>query len=67
MKVPVSWLRDYVAFDLPLDELAGRLVFPGSRWIASSRAACPGRRTTATSASASVLEAASTRTPTGCS
>ena len=27
MKVPVSWLREYVAFDLPLEELARRLVF----------------------------------------
>jgi phenylalanyl-tRNA synthetase beta chain len=27
MKVPVSWLRDYVEFDLPLEELARRLVF----------------------------------------
>ena len=29
MKVPVSWLRDYVAFDLPLPELAERLVLSG--------------------------------------
>jgi phenylalanyl-tRNA synthetase beta chain len=29
MKVPVSWLRDYVAFDLPLPELAQRLVLSG--------------------------------------
>src|SRR5215213_6237180 len=27
MKVPVSWLREYVEFDLPVDELARRLVF----------------------------------------
>jgi phenylalanyl-tRNA synthetase beta chain len=27
LKVPVSWLRDYVAFDLPVVELARRLVF----------------------------------------
>ena len=27
MKVPVSWLRDYVSFDMPLDELASTLVF----------------------------------------
>jgi phenylalanyl-tRNA synthetase beta chain len=27
MKVPISWLREYVAFDLPVDELARRLVF----------------------------------------
>ena len=29
VKVPVSWLRDYVAFDLPLAELAERLVLSG--------------------------------------
>src|SRR5206468_9387368 len=27
MKVPVSWLREYVSFDLPVEELARRLVF----------------------------------------
>ena len=27
MRVPVSWLREYVTFELPLAELAGRLVF----------------------------------------
>ena len=27
MKVPRSWLREYVAFDLPVEELARRLVF----------------------------------------
>jgi phenylalanyl-tRNA synthetase beta chain len=27
MKVPVSWLREYVDFDLPLEELARQLVF----------------------------------------
>src|SRR5437868_12491537 len=27
MKVPVSWLREYVAFDWPVEELARRLVF----------------------------------------
>jgi phenylalanyl-tRNA synthetase beta chain len=27
MKVPVSWLREYVSFDLPVDELGRRLVF----------------------------------------
>ncbi len=29
MKVPVSWLRDYVAFDLPLAALAEKLVLSG--------------------------------------
>jgi phenylalanyl-tRNA synthetase beta chain len=27
VKVPVSWLREYVAFDLPVEELGRRLVF----------------------------------------
>jgi phenylalanyl-tRNA synthetase beta chain len=27
MKVPVSWLREYVSFDLPLNKLASKLVF----------------------------------------
>jgi phenylalanyl-tRNA synthetase beta chain len=27
MKVPVSWLREYVDFDLSVEELARRLVF----------------------------------------
>jgi phenylalanyl-tRNA synthetase beta chain len=27
MKVPVSWLREYVAFDWPLEQLAAKLVF----------------------------------------
>jgi phenylalanyl-tRNA synthetase beta chain len=27
MRVPVSWLRDYVEFELPVEELARRLVF----------------------------------------
>src|SRR5215212_2362950 len=27
MKVPVSWLREYVRFDVPTEELARRLVF----------------------------------------
>ena len=25
MRVPISWLRDYVAIEMPLDELATRL------------------------------------------
>jgi phenylalanyl-tRNA synthetase beta chain len=27
VKVPVSWLREYVSFDIPIEELARRLVF----------------------------------------
>src|SRR5215216_3227147 len=27
MKVPVSWLREYVSFDMPLEDLASKLVF----------------------------------------
>jgi phenylalanyl-tRNA synthetase beta chain len=30
MKIPISWLRDYVAIDLPLGELAGRLTMAGT-------------------------------------
>jgi phenylalanyl-tRNA synthetase beta chain len=30
MKIPISWLRDYVAIDLPLGELAGRLTMAGA-------------------------------------
>ena len=29
MRVPLSWLRDYVDFDWPVDELAGRLTLLG--------------------------------------
>jgi phenylalanyl-tRNA synthetase beta chain len=27
VKVPVSWLREYVSFEMPLEDLAGKLVF----------------------------------------
>mgnify|MGYP000723733853 CR=1 FL=1 len=30
MKVPLSWLKEYVDFDLPPDELAARLTFSGT-------------------------------------
>jgi hypothetical protein len=28
MKVPVSWLREYVSFDTPLHDLASKIGFP---------------------------------------
>ena len=69
MKVPVSWLREYVAFDC-----AGRAArAPGSssraaRSTGSSSAAWPTwTATSAASSSAGSSRPASTRTPTGCS
>ena len=32
MRVPISWLRDYVPVDMPLPELAERLVLPPD-WV----------------------------------
>ena len=59
MKVPLSWLREYVAFDVPLDELAARLVDLELRGRArSSAAASPTRTATpASSSSAACVEA----------
>jgi len=31
MRVPVSWLRDYVAFDMPLRELGERMSMTGTK------------------------------------
>jgi phenylalanyl-tRNA synthetase beta chain len=42
MKVPVSWLRDYVDFDLPVDELARRLVFTSCEVDRVVRQGAPG-------------------------
>ena len=69
MRVPVSWLRDYVAIDMPLRR-AGRRGSrsrpPRSR--GSSAAASPTRAaTSSSSASAACSRPTSTRTPTGCS
>jgi phenylalanyl-tRNA synthetase beta chain len=42
MKVPVSWLREYVEFDLPVDELARRLVFTSCEVDRVVRRGVPG-------------------------
>ena len=42
MKVPVSWLREYVDFDLPVEELARRLVFTSCEVDRIVRRGVPG-------------------------
>jgi phenylalanyl-tRNA synthetase beta chain len=42
MKVPVSWLREYVDFDLPVEELARRLVFTSCEVDRVVRRGAPG-------------------------
>jgi phenylalanyl-tRNA synthetase beta chain len=42
MKVPVSWLREYVEFDLPVEELARRLVFTSCEVDRVVRRGVPG-------------------------
>ena len=42
MKVPVSWLREYVEFDLPLEELARKLVFTSCEVDRVVRQGVPG-------------------------
>ncbi|MDX6475799.1 MAG: phenylalanyl-tRNA synthetase beta chain, partial [Gaiellaceae bacterium] len=42
MKVPVSWLREYVDFDLPVEELARRLVFTSCEVDRIVRRGAPG-------------------------
>ena len=42
MKVPVSWLREYVDFDLPLEELARQLVFTSCEVDRIVRRGVPG-------------------------
>ena len=42
MKVPVSWLRDYVSFDLPPRELGERLSMTGTKLEALHRRGVPG-------------------------
>ena len=42
MKVPVSWLREYVDFAVPLDELARRLVFTSCEVDRIVRRGAPG-------------------------
>ena len=42
MKVPVSWLREYVDFDLPVEELARQLVFTSCEVDRIVRRGVPG-------------------------
>jgi phenylalanyl-tRNA synthetase beta chain len=42
LKVPVSWLREYVDFDLPVEELARRLVFSSCEVDRVVRQGAPG-------------------------
>jgi phenylalanyl-tRNA synthetase beta chain len=42
LKVPVSWLREYVDFDLPVEELARRLVFTSCEVDRVVRQGAPG-------------------------
>ena len=42
MKVPVSWLREFVDFDLPVEELARRLVFTSCEVDRVVRRGAPG-------------------------
>ena len=42
MKVPVSWLREYVDFDLPVEELARQLVFTSCEVDRIIRQGVPG-------------------------
>ena len=68
MRVPVSWLRDYVPLEMPLEELATRLSVASAEVEGIERAR-RRRRATATSAcsgSAGCSRPRSTRTPTGC-
>ena len=69
MKVPVSWLREYVDFDLPVDELARRLVFTSCEVDRVVHRGVRGRRTATSGASSSARcsRRTSIRTPTGCS
>ena len=43
MRVPVSWLRDYVAFDMPLPELAELMSMTGTKLEALHRRGVPRR------------------------
>jgi hypothetical protein len=62
MRVPISWLREYVPIEMPLAELATR--FSVASGVAASRMQTG---TSSCSASASSSKPSSTRTPTGCS
>ena len=63
MRVPLSWLADYVDLDLTPEQLAERLTRPRA-W--RSRPSSAGAPTGRTSSSASSSRSPSTPTPTGC-
>lgn len=44
MRVPLSWLREFVAIDLPVEELARRLTFGGMEVAQIHRIGVEGRR-----------------------
>ena len=69
MKVPVSWLREYVAFDEPVEDVAASLVFTSCEVdrIVTPRRAGRGRQSRALSSSGASSRRGSTRTPTGSS
>ena len=57
MKVPVSWLREYVDFDLPVEELARQLVFTSCEVDRIVRRGVPGGDNLAYFVVGKVLEA----------
>ncbi len=63
MRVPLSWLREFVDVDLTPEELAERLTLLGME-VKGDRA--PGATTGGTSSSASCWRSRSIRAPTGC-
>ena len=68
MKVPVSWLREYVDFDLPVEELARQLVFTSCEVDRIVRRGVPGGdNLRVLPSSARCSRRASIRTPTSCS
>ena len=58
MKVPVSWLREYVDIDLPIEELARQLVFTSCEVDRIVRRGVPGGEATSAFVVGRVLEAA---------
>ena len=68
MKVPATWLAEYVDIELPLEELARQLVFTSCEVDRIVRRGVPaGDGNSERFVVGRVLEAASTRTPTSCS
>ena len=63
MRVPLSWLREFVDVDLTPEALAERLTLLGMEVKGIDRA---GARTGGTSSSGSCSRSSATRAPTGC-